>query len=98
MTETSHLSSVNKKSVASYHLLFQKLVYISGKVARRRRTTFLESCMRSSDGYGSCRVSAGLRVAKLHLFLSILTPSGAKLHLANCTLRVSKVDTSDETL
>ena len=36
--------------------------------------------------------------AKLHLFLSILTPSGAKLHLANCTLRVSKVDTSDETL
>ena len=27
-----------------------ELVYISGKVARRRRTAFRESCMRSSDG------------------------------------------------
>ena len=37
-------------------------------------------------------------LAKLHLFLSILTPSGAKLHLSDCTLRASGEDTSDETL
>jgi hypothetical protein len=39
MTEASHLSSLNE-TVASYSpLLFQNLVYISGKLARRRRTS-----------------------------------------------------------
>ena len=62
-------------------LFFQKLVYISGKVARRRRTTFRESCMGSSDrceflpGVGRSSGGHPSGFAKLHLFLSILTPS-----------------------